>query len=768
MQNSLVRKTVSVLNALIYLTVAATPFFYLKKGVYPYLLAKTFFFQGVVEVMFFLWLGLVILAPEYRPRFGKIWGAILIFLGALVLVSVLGEDPWRSFWSTQERVIGVVFFAHISAFAMIVTSLLGRLNWRRLFSVSLLASVGVSILAFMQLSVPNLLLVEHVGNRPGSTFGNPTFFAGYLLFNIFIAVYLLLDRLREKKRFDQSAFLWALAVFCDIAALFVTQTRGDILGLAAGVVVLLILFAVRPPEFGRQIFKDRRLYAGSAIFLVVFGLSFWFTRESEFWISVPGANRFRDISLESDGLQPRFIAIHSAWRGFLEKPVLGWGWENFNIVFNKYYDPRSLELNYQETRFDKPHNLYMEYLVTGGVVLVAAFVWLMFVLVRAFWRDKDPLLGALMLASLAAYLTRSAFVFDTIGPLLMLYLLIGVFEGRRVLALGSEAANARTGRMEAVSVPAGSSKKLFPHSARTKDKLIVGAVLVAGLSAAYYLNILGILATRHQYYGFKYFIANKPNEAIASFKKAINTPSPYAWALKRDYAAAMSEAYFYNPGVVPKDEARLAIKAMEEVALEHPKDAYNHYSLVDMYNQVSDIDPENFLVRAEREAKIALELSPDRQEVYFSLAKTKSLRNDYEEASRLLKYAMELNPKIPDAHFYYGLIAFASGDMDIGYNELKLSMELGRKWKNYNEPRVVANFFADSGHLEEAIELYKASLKMKEDLEARLKLGIVYYMQGDTVNARENISKVLSETDITKAPGYESFLPILRELGYSF
>ena len=228
---------------------------------------------------------------------------------------------------------------------------------------------------------------------------------------------------------------------------------------------------------------------------------------------------------------------------------------------------------------------------------------------------------------------------------------------------------------------------------------------------------------------------------------------------------AVAEAYFYNPDKVPKEEARLAVRALEEVVTEHPQDAYNHYAAIDVYNQVSDVDPETYLDAAEREAKVALELSPNRQEVYFSWAKTKTLRKDYVGALALLKYALALNPKVPDAHFYYGLVLFANDQSEAGYREIKTTLELERAWKNAQEPLVVANFFANAGHIDEAIELYQESLKMKEDKETRIKLGIAYFFAGKHDLAREYISVAIKGFDITTSKSYEDLLPILQELG---
>jgi tetratricopeptide (TPR) repeat protein len=141
------------------------------------------------------------------------------------------------------------------------------------------------------------------------------------------------------------------------------------------------------------------------------------------------------------------------------------------------------------------------------------------------------------------------------------------------------------------------------------------------------------------------------------------------------------------------------------------------------------------------------------------------LENDYAGALALAKKALDLDPKVPEAHFYYGILSYASHQDEVGYREIKTAMDMGRKWKNSNEPLVAANFFADSGHLDEAIDLYKASINLHENAEARLKLGIAYFIKGDRQSAYAEMSKGLSQTDITQSPYYEQYVPVLRELG---
>ncbi len=778
------RLLIKIITGLVFAVVILVPLFFLKEGIYPFLFDKAMFFQTIVEVLFALWLVLAIIDSRYRPKKTPLTLSLAGFAAALVLTAFLGIDPWRSFFSTYERAFGVFGLLHMAALTLVISSMYKELPWKRIFSASLITSVFIGILSGIELYYDSSLLIIQPLTRSGATFGNPTFFAGYLSWNIFLAIYFFFRSFfasgenfspngNSKKNggsfskfFSSKLWFAFVAIFDAYALVFITQTRGNILGLAAGFFALVLMFAARPPNFSGNKFLEtlssRKIYVGISFFVIFAGLVFWFTRGSDTWSKFPGLGRFRNVSFVAEDLQPRLIAARAAWQGFLERPLFGIGPENFNIVFNKYYDPKALRVNYQETRFDKPHNFVLEDLTSGGIVLfLARFLFLALFLYEA-WKYKEKLFGQFLVAATVSYAVANLFIFDTIGSNLLLYVLAGFVDG----AYRSEMADRKPQTINGATAPQTRKK----NDARVSLSLFAMA-LSTSLLFAYFFNISSILASRRTFFAF-YDVArgidtdrSRLSKGIDEFRAAVSTWSPYSWNFARDFAASMSETYFYNPQVIPKDAVLEAIGDMEKVASEHPDDAYNHYALVDMYNQISDIDPSRFIPAAEREAAIALKLSPKRQEIYFSLAKTKTLENDYASALGLVRYALSLDDQVADSHFYYGLISFAANDYATGYREIKRALELGRRWTSFYEPLTVGNQFAEAGHLEEAIVFYETAVKMASaELEPRTKLGIAYYFAGRLEDAKRELEEVGKVFDFKKSLQFENLKPILDNL----
>src|SRR3989338_3420232 len=128
------------------------------------------------------------------------------------------------------------------------------------------------------------------------------------------------------------------------------------------------------------------------------------------------------------------------------------------------------------------------------------------------------------------------------------------------------------------------------------------------------------------------------------------------------------------------------IQEADKAIIDHPNDAAKYTDMARVYNILGTKgrDPE-ILAQAEVFGKKSLELSPQRQETLYYLARTALLKNDAKTAVILAKQAVSADPDIRQSHWYLGLAYIANNQRQEGIAEIKKALEMGYKPQNQPE-----------------------------------------------------------------------------------
>ncbi len=416
----------------VFAVVLLTPFINIDSWFFPYITGKSVFFRVVVELILGGWLILVVMNPRFRPPY---WSPILIsfvvFTAVMGLANLLGVDPVNSFWSNFERMEGYITILHLLALLVVAMSVFQtEYIWNTLLKSSVAVSVAVCLTALLELGG------EDAPNRLSEPLGNPIYLGGYLLFNIFLALMFLLRHLRART-YEWLAVYGAI-ILLQTLVLIQTGTRGSMLALAGGVFLVAVVMAW--DKYGEK--WVRRSAAAVAVAIVLVGgflgavvlsnnwpaeeppeaMSSFHQTASE-W---PVVERFAGISLEEGGEGARLLLWGMAWEAFSDRPLLGWGQENFSYIFAEYYEP---DLYDREPWFDRSHNMALEWLAAGGIIGFIAYLAVFVMALVLLWRISAARLSiydkAAITALLAAYFTHNLFVFD----FLLSYILFTVVLG---------------------------------------------------------------------------------------------------------------------------------------------------------------------------------------------------------------------------------------------------------------------------------------------------------------------------------------------------
>ncbi len=383
---------------------------------FPYITGKGFFFRILIEILFGFWLGLLILNPaKYLPRKNILLYAILIFVFALFLADIFGANPYKSFWSNYERMEGLNLHLHLLAyFLMLISVFRTSRDWFIFFHISIFVSLIVAGYGYFEKFG---WIQGSSDSRVFSTVGNPIYLASYLLIHFFILAFYYLQTASKKIKIAYGAiFLFELPIF------FFTETRGAMLGFLAGLGLILFLkfFEAEKP-------RKKFIFAGIFLTALLIPLLLIFFQGSDFIKSRPLLNRFASISIFEQTVQARFMIWKMALKSWTQKPVFGWGQDNFIDAFARNYNPR---LYGNEPWFDRTHNTPLQWLAEAGALGFLASLFILFsvgLLLLKIRREKILNNNQIILAFgfFAAYFVQGFFVFDSLATYFLVASLFG-------------------------------------------------------------------------------------------------------------------------------------------------------------------------------------------------------------------------------------------------------------------------------------------------------------------------------------------------------
>ena len=222
--------------------------------------------------------------------------------------------------------------------------------------------------------------------RPFSSFGNADFY-GQFLAVVATACVAVLVFVRQR--------LWLMGVVVllavlNIALMLVVQTRGSFLGIAAGALVMAVLWLRRAGLSRRALTRFGLAAAFAALALVVT------------LVATPLGSRLLDIG-RGVGLRDRVLLYQSAFQMFLDHPFLGVGFENFAVAYPRYQQAEWFGIAGMNTTNTSAHDWVLHVAATTGVVGLLANLALLGAFAFHVWRRaRDPDSAGVIVALAAA------------------------------------------------------------------------------------------------------------------------------------------------------------------------------------------------------------------------------------------------------------------------------------------------------------------------------------------------------------------------------
>jgi len=711
-----------VLRYILFATLFAVPFVPLIVSgsmFFPFITGKNFMFRILVEVAIAAWGILSLYDASYRPKRSAVLWSFLTFIVLIGISDIAGENLFKSFWSNFERMEGLLGLLHLFGFFLVAGTVLDTEKlWKRFFHVSVGVASFICMYGLFQLG--GALEIHQGGVRLDATFGNATYLAVYMLFHIFLVAWL------AYKNSNSHPLRWvygALGVLFT-TILYFTATRGAILGLIGGA-LLVALIGLLHRQFPRG---ARRLSAVMMLGTVVLVGSFMFLRNTEFVRTSPVLSRFSELSLQERTTTSRFLIWNMAWQGVKERPILGWGQENFIYVFGKYYDSRMYN---QEPWFDRAHNIIFDWAIAGGLLGLLSYLGIFGAGLFVLWRGENfsPPEKALLTGLFVAYLFHNLFVFDNITSYVLFVSLLGMLHSRyanNLLSAGE------------ASEPHLNQPGTWAHIG------VVAIVIVLGFSL-YFFNARPIFAN----HALLQSLAPQQEgleKNLALYEKTIEYNSIGRQEAREQLSQAAVTVLRLN--TTSEIKSMFAKAAQRELLAEIETDPENpRYPIFlgALLNRLGAYDDALMVLNG------ALEKSPRRQLLLFEIGNSYLQKQDYNNALATYRKAFELDTHFTEARRFYIAAAIYAGDLVLvqdlsdGVPDLVLARE-----------PLILQAYADTNQPLMLVRLWSARVEeLPDDPQTNLSLAAAYLQAGDAESAIATVQKVIKLDPEFEAQGQQ-------------
>jgi len=740
---------------LFYLAIAAlfTPFLIDTHTYFPFIIAKTTAFRLIVEAMLVIWVLWLVKKRNFQLQLSPLAKAILIF-GVIIFISALfGVDFYYSLFSGNERMEGVFGIWHFILFFLIIANVFEYLEVEKILKIQVGIGILYSIIALLAYSGVGKITAQLTGGRLAGYTGNPSFFAVYLLFNAFLALYFYF----RQYIFDKKLFNWWLLVFLGQSFLiFATLTRGSMIGYLISIMLIALGIVFLKSDFQKKLNVLDPLKKISIVFLIGILVVSVFTfagKNTNFVKNNKILSRFSTISLTHPTALSRLFSAGTAWKSFLQKPLFGWGPENYEAAYTTNFNPEVLRYLPGDFYFDRAHNKPMEVLATNGIFGFLSYLSIFGIalyLLNQLRKKKEWFLPSLALAGgLTGYFIQNVFIFDFHESYLMFFLFLAFISS---LYRHDEKHN------DEVSIVHDDSKDYA--SKMGKGLLVISVTCMVIFSTTQW--VIRPYIVSKGIFNVGYFVKREENEkSYKELKKIINDPA----FLKDDVIMGMKKMYSIYSFKIDEEYRKKMIGVLVSQAKEAAEKRPWRFGLVmakaDLDAIYSQWDKE-WLIEAEKSTELILSRFPDFPQSHLFASKSYLLNGETEKAITEAEKVIELNPKLSTSYYILGVAYNELGDFEKRDENLIKAAEFNFPFKDKNQILSIINLLAKEKKYDAIKNLYIQAIQIDpDDISSYTGLAATYAKMHNKEGAIYYAQKVL-EIDPGAKQAVEEFIQLVE------
>ncbi len=474
----------------------------------------------------------------------------------------------------------------------------------------------------------------------GFTFGNSTFAGMYIFATFLLSLYYLLQSISKKW------WMYAIPVtlvinpyiinrqiwFGDFSNGFIGEARSSTYAVLISLVGLFFIWLISK-------IKDKTIRHRVAYFS--FGVSLCVVAICAYSLLSPGGFLRKVYLNQSTAARP--LVWEMSEKSIKQKPLLGFGADNFERVFEKNYDNRLLQDEYgKEAWFDRAHNIFIDQVVDNGILGLALYILVYIIVIFSLLYsalnssdNTDRLFASILIVYFSMHFLELQTAFDTTVS----YPLLAFMFVAAIVILGRTMASIK-----------GKDSQFIVNS---KIKYLISGVLIVFFSWSLLVGWFPILNAEITN-GYIRKIGS-PEKRIPSYKTLFGSPMDthsFLWRTVTDFQRGIAQ----NPDILNdpqkvkllKNELSIFEDSYKTYIKNNPNNFRARLGLADVliYQRLFEEDK---LKEAQEVLDAASALVPQSPQPYWMKAVGYIYMKKFDLARQYAKSGLALNPKIKES-----------------------------------------------------------------------------------------------------------------------
>lgn len=668
---------------------------------------------------------------------------LAVFFITLILATIFSEDIRFSIFGSPARAGGLLNLLFFFVFAVFLALFMKDRDWEKLWKLNFLAGFFASLLAIIQyFHLFGSVFIAFQGGGTPSFLGNSTFLAIYMLFLIFLSFTLFTQEKNIKKKVFYAA-LFCLFIF----TVLISGARATYLGILTGFFYFFFFFPKK--------FKTLKIAAAGLVLVVIIAAIL-----ANIYPQAAQKNNLAKIVVDrlsvkkvmTDLAGTRFSAWQVTLKEIKEKPILGWGPENFYIGFEKYYDPTIPGMD--KIWWDRPHNVFLDIWASSGIFSLlfyitfwASLLWQLQRFKRQQGDSRNTYLAHGVQAMFIGYLIALFFNFDNFSTYLISFFFIGY-------------------AFYLISLRKPEESVFLPGKRLPAEKIILSAFLITAVLFLYFWGLKPLYLNEKIIYAQGLTNIKKCDDSVSLMENLWKNAGILKSYAGLRYADFLKKCAAIQPEK-ETDYAAKGARALKQSSIVQPKYTRTWLFMGGFVNvlaaKTSSSEGKNTLLKeAMGYFNKALMLSPKRQEIVLEMEKNRLIAEDYQAMKEIAYNCLEIDPNYGQCYWYLGIAEIFLGDQENG----KKHIEEARKKSSVTLPYIqLGAAYISQKNYADAAEAYKLAIFYDENnANYHATLAFLYRQIGEYENAgREAV--IVFQLQPENKEEVEEFIKSLLSLG---